>query len=337
MLVVFEHFLAQEFESVMRSLGPFVDLGRVGVTAFFIVSGFVIPLSIERSGNLKAFWVGRVFRLYPAYWFSLAGLAILGWLVPQQLASSGAIVGALDTNPVVWLKNISLFQMFLGAPNLIPASWTLGLEWIIYGGCALLYAVKRLQNTRWNTYLLVAGFLVAGVLVPLLIHKRIPGASVILLLTAQVGLLSNRASNGQLERRWAIVDTIVLSASAVAIAFVNYGLYTKGAGEVQLTFLCAVISTFLGYGLFFGSKILFSKTAPVVLIWLGRNSYSLYLTHAAWIVLPSIGNPFLNILIKLAGALATSEVVYRLIEAPAIAYGKTLSKKWLPKRVAPAP
>ena len=41
-------------------------LGVFGVTIFFIISGFVIPLSIEKY-NIKTFLLKRFFRLYPTY------------------------------------------------------------------------------------------------------------------------------------------------------------------------------------------------------------------------------------------------------------------------------
>ena len=46
--------------------------GGAGVDLFFIISGFVIFMSIERSRNLKAFWRSRFVRLYPSYWLSIA-------------------------------------------------------------------------------------------------------------------------------------------------------------------------------------------------------------------------------------------------------------------------
>ena len=45
-------------------------LGVFGVTIFFIISGFVIPLSIEKY-NIKTFFLKRFFRLYPTYFLSL--------------------------------------------------------------------------------------------------------------------------------------------------------------------------------------------------------------------------------------------------------------------------
>ena len=45
---------------------------------FFLVSGYIVPASLERKGSVRGFWVSRVFRLYPLYLVALV-TAILLW------------------------------------------------------------------------------------------------------------------------------------------------------------------------------------------------------------------------------------------------------------------
>src|SRR5262249_17779929 len=54
--------------------------GGVGVALFFLVSGFVIPFSLQKN-SLGGFFVRRFFRLYPTLWVAL--LLILGILAFQ--------------------------------------------------------------------------------------------------------------------------------------------------------------------------------------------------------------------------------------------------------------
>src|SRR5207237_10271908 len=42
--------------------------GEWGVILFFVSSGFIIPVSLERYRSVGRFWIGRFFRLYPLYW-----------------------------------------------------------------------------------------------------------------------------------------------------------------------------------------------------------------------------------------------------------------------------
>ena len=44
-----------------------VQLGRVEVYLFFIISGFLITMSLERSKNVQDFFEKRIKRIYPAY------------------------------------------------------------------------------------------------------------------------------------------------------------------------------------------------------------------------------------------------------------------------------
>lgn len=75
MVVVFEHSLDVLLPEVRRGASPWFDFGRYGVFVFFLVSGYVVPFSLERRGSVRHFWAGRVFRLYPA-WFVSAALAL---------------------------------------------------------------------------------------------------------------------------------------------------------------------------------------------------------------------------------------------------------------------
>src|SRR6266540_1012136 len=53
-------------------LGHF-DLGKYAVIVFFMISGFLIPSTLEtKNASLRQFVVTRFFRLYPAYWLSMA-------------------------------------------------------------------------------------------------------------------------------------------------------------------------------------------------------------------------------------------------------------------------
>ena len=48
----------------------FFHKGYLGVQLFFIISGFVIFMTFEKTQNIKVFLLGRFTRLYPAYWFA---------------------------------------------------------------------------------------------------------------------------------------------------------------------------------------------------------------------------------------------------------------------------
>src|SRR4051812_43792526 len=50
--------------------------GLLGVELFFTISGFVILMSVEGAKSVAHFAVGRIARLYPAYWASVLVMGI---------------------------------------------------------------------------------------------------------------------------------------------------------------------------------------------------------------------------------------------------------------------
>lgn len=85
LMVVLCHYTTWHVQSVgFSSTVPFFEFweGKFGVYLFFIVSGFVIFLTLEKCDNIKSFIVSRVVRLYPAYWVCLIITFSLLYLTP---------------------------------------------------------------------------------------------------------------------------------------------------------------------------------------------------------------------------------------------------------------
>ena len=61
----------------------FLKLGYLGVPAFFVISGYCIQIAAVHARSPKDFIVRRFFRIFPAYWFSVAVvlLVVAFWLV----------------------------------------------------------------------------------------------------------------------------------------------------------------------------------------------------------------------------------------------------------------
>ncbi|BCZ78676.1 acyltransferase [Paraburkholderia terrae] len=140
LLVVVMHCAAlEEFAastSWLAQAANVLDFGRIGVVLFFGVSGFVIPASLISGEHPGTFWVRRFFRLYPAYWFSIALVLLTQWLFWTRSFSLHQI-----------LLNLTMLQNFLHAENLQGVYWTLKLELVFYVGCYLLFMVGLLERT----------------------------------------------------------------------------------------------------------------------------------------------------------------------------------------------
>lgn len=120
LMVVLHHL---NVPGTVHALG---DFGRSGVLLFFVISGYCIFLAVERyrEQKLRTFLMRRAFRLYPAYWVSIAAAY---FLTESSEPDS------------VFLINITMVQAAFGVPNVIGVYWTLFVEILFYGiVCALI-------------------------------------------------------------------------------------------------------------------------------------------------------------------------------------------------------
>src|SRR4051794_31737766 len=138
-----------------------IDLGRYGVLLFFLVSGYVIPMSLERHGSLRRFWIGRLCRIYPAYLASVAlvgALALPGWATWQR-SFTGQTVTAV-------LGHATMMTELLGLHGAIRVFWTLSYEMTFYLIVSGLYAWRLHRHTAWWAAGLALTGLLGGTLLP---------------------------------------------------------------------------------------------------------------------------------------------------------------------------
>src|SRR5690606_10394791 len=83
MAVVAEHMTPWFLPSVRPQ---WFHLGVYGIFVFFLVSGYIIPASLERHGDVRSFWISRLFRLYPLYLAVGLLVVALHWWVPVREA-----------------------------------------------------------------------------------------------------------------------------------------------------------------------------------------------------------------------------------------------------------
>jgi peptidoglycan/LPS O-acetylase OafA/YrhL len=114
---------------------PRLDYGSLGVAIFFLVSGFVIPFSLERYGTnvtgAIAFIVARFFRLWPTYLVGVASAIAV-------LIAVGHIAGVqrvFEQDQVWW--QLTLLRDWAGTDEITGIAWTLEIEVKFYLLCTL--------------------------------------------------------------------------------------------------------------------------------------------------------------------------------------------------------
>jgi peptidoglycan/LPS O-acetylase OafA/YrhL len=159
--VVLFHYLYRGYSEGNMSklnfgeIGDFFKYGYLGVDLFFIISGFVISLSIKNR-SITNFWISRISRLYPMYW-----LAVLLTFIVTILF--GAPHFFADFKQFVF--NLSMFQNYIGIENIDDSYWSLFIEMKFYIFVISLYLfLNKLKKIKLD-YLIYAWLLLTIIFV----------------------------------------------------------------------------------------------------------------------------------------------------------------------------
>ncbi|WP_433382531.1 acyltransferase family protein [Actinoplanes sp. CA-142083] len=120
------------------------DAGKYGVLLFFLVSGYVIPMSLERHGSLRRFWIGRLCRIYPAYLAAIALVAIL--------AAAGWLAWPASLRQETWasaLAHATMMNDLVGLRGSVRVFWTLSYEMVFYLIVSGLFVLRLHRRSAW--------------------------------------------------------------------------------------------------------------------------------------------------------------------------------------------
>lgn len=146
------------------ALGSGLDLGSLGVGVFFVVSGYLVTGSLERSPKIAAFLAKRALRIFPGLLAALLATAfLLGPLVttldPRDYLRAPGVYGYVLRNATLYAVDYALPGVFLAAPvaGVVNGSlWTLRLEFTAY------LALAGLGAARWARPGILAGLAFAA-------------------------------------------------------------------------------------------------------------------------------------------------------------------------------
>jgi peptidoglycan/LPS O-acetylase OafA/YrhL len=160
--VVFDHMGGLVLQRVHNDVYTVIDTGQYGVFVFFLVSGYIIPASLERKGSVRGFWVSRGFRLYPLYILAIV-LSILAYKTGY-----GAIHGA-QNSPKNWVLSMPfMMSNLLNGANVPNVIWTLSFEMVFY---LLLTALFTFRVHRFS-----GGYALTAVIAAVLLGGILPAA-----------------------------------------------------------------------------------------------------------------------------------------------------------------
>lgn len=310
--------------ALTRVLDPIgISGGPLGVGLFFLISGFVIPFSLDRLGPLQ-FLIQRFFRLYPTYAVGLAvTCAVVGLYsathdVPYKIRFS------------TYLKNASLCRDWLKGHGIDGIVWTLEVELKFYLICAAICTVANLR--KWWAILIPMGLLTLGCCT---LTMNPPANRIVTVLAIASPFLpfmflGTCFANLQ-HRRWSLEKSLAVGGALAGCAAINFEHVQLLVGLLPRYFyasygLALAIFT-LAYA--FQNRIPYSR----VLNGLAEISYPLYVIHgvcgyvlltvlmeAGWPASPAIAFTVLLALVAATG-------LHFAVERPSLRFAKWLLRK----------
>ncbi|MEU5346285.1 acyltransferase [Streptomyces sp. NPDC020766] len=164
LVVVFEHASYSYMPEFRQELMPQFNTGRYGILVFFLVSGYIIPASLERRGCVRTFWIGRVFRMYPLWATAVAAVLAVSLLGLADMRGSGH-----QSTATTAVAHVGLLQELLGTPSVLLVLWTLSYEMAFYLLVVALFTVRLHQRSAavaGTLAVLAAVSVAAGVTLP---------------------------------------------------------------------------------------------------------------------------------------------------------------------------
>lgn len=287
-----DHFLPDGW---LKASGQY---GWLGVEAFFVVSGFVIPWSLQRGGYLPRhygrFILKRIVRLDPPYVLSIALVLVLAYLSTFSHLYRGKPFLIDWAQVALHLGYLNVF--FPDKPWLNTVYPTLAVEFEYYLLMGLLYPLLA-HRFAWVRRSTLAFFVLSCLVLPY--HKHLPHYAPLFAL----GIIAYQLKCGTMGTREGTVTVLLVSLVALV-----------GSDPLHVPVGLASLAVILWV----------SKCSPVIAFF-GTISYSVYLLHVplgSRVI--SLGSHWAHTFWAKVGVIAAAFAVtivgaylfYRLLERP---------------------
>jgi len=296
------------------------DIGVTGVELFFMISGFVIYMTISKTTSPITFAIHRFARLYPVYWLCVS-LSIILQLFFNETSK-------VELTLVNYIANMSMFQYFLKIPDLEGAYWTLTIELIFYGFISIFLFIKKI-NFFYPFLLLI---LILTLINEYYFTSFIPNANYVYIyipLLAHLPLFIAGITFYKIKTLNKVNRQLIYYYGILLICFFSQLIFHNH--NVRLAHVIgyhwAIVAYFIFFILLVHKKISLKNVKP--LIFIGSISYPLYLIHhfiGTKILIPLISeytNFEFAFLISIIIVITISYYISIYIEVP--------SRKWIKK------
>ena len=316
-----------------RSLGEVyqwtgINPGPFGVALFFLISGFVIGQSLDRT-RPRPFLVGRAFRIYPTF------LTCLGIVCIAQCADAWRHHAVASLSWKVVVKNTLLAPHLLRTAPVDGVVWTLEMETRFYILAAFLAVFGGLTR---KAVLLGAGVILA-------IFAALAGYAGAaahgftfhhLLYTSGFGgahiafMLIGTCFYHHYCKRWRLIPFLAVTSALTCVALFGmyrFWIFQPATFTRDYLFAYAMALCLFTVCYFLRNRLPYIR----ILDHLANVSYPVYLLHGATLGYPLVMalfdlglSPGMATTLGVAAVLIAASMIHRYVEAPSNRFGKHL-------------
>lgn len=265
---------SQFFTTGTKTGDNLISSGRFGVQLFFLLSAFSLALSWTRSDNkqnkIKFFYVKRVQKIVPLFFISILYYFFVS-----------------DNNTLSFQYFILLMSFaFIFIPkmivNIIPGSWSIGIEFLFY----LIFPLVMLKIRNRNNflYLFSSMFIVNCLFIEPGLNEYLVSKDLDKFVISNFLYLNpfNQISvfalglylvNSQNFQNWKFEARVLLPTAL--IVFVNQFLLGNIYKNTGILFMFVILGLFL----FFRLSLMLNFKSPAILQRFGKFSYEIYFAH----------------------------------------------------------
>jgi peptidoglycan/LPS O-acetylase OafA/YrhL len=317
--IVILHFGRQVSPFNNHSVAFLVDQANVGVSYFFLLSGFIMMISYGNKGKVDfaSYMKNRFARIYPVYFLSLATMIVLRLMLG-------------NFNLRAMLYNLLMIQAWIPGRALshnMPA-WSLSVELLFYVLFPFLLNYLFLKHGKKT-----------GITIAVVLFWLLTQCLFMYLVYSDFSHGLNTKSHDALFYFPLFHLSVFLIGNLAGIYFLRHYKKRQGNYDLAICFIGVLLILALRFpsGLIYHDGLLAVLFVPFILllslntgkitelfskkifVFLGEISYGIYILQVpVFLALKKYetGNPALTFFIKLAILLVFSGLVYQFIEKP---------------------
>jgi peptidoglycan/LPS O-acetylase OafA/YrhL len=299
-----------------------LKFGVTGVDLFFMISGFVILMTLKKVKTSRQFIIGRISRLYPLFWVAVT-LTALVRLVNGEASINQSFI-------IKYVSNLTMFHTYFLQNHLDGVYWTLTLEMCFYMLMLVFFIYNLLPKIEHIALVALFPLFIYGIYISghigvwsVRVHRFATLVEFLPLFISGI-VYYNMKFDAKTPLRFVLLGLCFATQIALfhlgidRIRWITTGQYTIVLALYNVLFMAFVYNRL-------------NFIVNPVTTFLGTLSYAIYLVHnpIGWLskyYIPQNLGFWLSLVISMGGIILVAYTLHKFVELPSLKYVK---ERWL--------